>query len=1012
MKRLLLLLPILMVISLTVHAQINDGLLPFQGKLTSDGIPVTGSREFVFSISSIGWTETHPAVAILDGYYSVVLGSTPDNGLPRGLFDDVNVLELSITVGGVALSPVNIYAPLRSNNLPRKTSIDAANVGTADTVFHIEVNADVNRALQVDLNGTGTKYAIRGNVTSTGVDAEYKAGVFGSATGDGAASLSGVYGQAFGTGIYNSGVEGTAGGAGNGATGFGTGSYNTGVLGTALNNAWGNTGVFGRTQGTVGVDNIGVVGESGINDATTTVSNTGLLGRANGPGINYGIMAFAEGGVTNWAGQFNGDVNIDGSLFINGQPFAEGGGTSTLDTIVTKSLTVKDNGDKVSLRLFQHPTNLNYNALFAYDSLGNGVGWFGTNGAGNGFMQIYGIDKTDTSYLGGTLVMNASWQNNLPVLFMEGSNEAPYTSLLMMGGEYSPDTQRESGYFELNTKQRVIDGKGPAARINIVDNGLDVASEGGEFILNGANTPNFQVSSKSLENADHVSLNMFGSKDDGGGWFQSNINLDVTTDGVWDYGNMVFTNSQNGGVGTTPLEFTGNFEGSTHGGITVRNTDNLPRVQIDGFGRIRLPGADGAYWNWFNNTINGDNSSNGSAQVAKIAPDGTYEMGTGMSGGYFYMDSKPSFNMLVEMGAFPDPNGNNQSFLRLNSDDRASAGKPSAISLSVVNDVAGPDPTGAGGEFILSGNNSPNFQVGVKTWENTDYPYLNLFGSKSDGVGWTLSNISMDVFNAGNYDAGTLFMYNTLDAVSYETVNLQSSGQNGSGQLVLRDSAASQDLILLHDDGGTGGALDVWAYGNTNITSVKSSGVQIGVDVFNNGIQLVYDPIGDPLLEMFSAGAPTITMNGTTGIINAVTVNQTSDKRYKKNIVTLENALDKTMQLRGVSYNWKDENKTQANQIGVIAQEVEEVYPEFVHTNAEGMKSVNYSQMVAVLIEAIKELDAKVVSLEAENEKLKAELNKAQQNEIDELRNEIESIKSLLIIPTGSGNSLGAVSNQ
>lgn len=51
--------------------------------------------------------------------------------------------------------------------------------------------------------------------------------------------------------------------------------------------------------------------------------------------------------------------------------------------------------------------------------------------------------------------------------------------------------------------------------------------------------------------------------------------------------------------------------------------------------------------------------------------------------------------------------------------------------------------------------------------------------------------------------------------------------------------------------------------------------------------------------------------------------------------------------------------------MGVIAQELEAVYPELVHTDAAGFKSVNYAQITPVLIEAIKELAARNTALEA-----------------------------------------------
>ena len=88
-----------------------------------------------------------------------------------------------------------------------------------------------------------------------------------------------------------------------------------------------------------------------------------------------------------------------------------------------------------------------------------------------------------------------------------------------------------------------------------------------------------------------------------------------------------------------------------------------------------------------------------------------------------------------------------------------------------------------------------------------------------------------------------------------------------------------------------------------------------------------------------------------------------SDAKLKTDIHTINNALGIVGQLRGVSYKWLKDGKPS---IGVIAQEVEEVIPEVVHTtDYEGkeVKSVDYGKMVGVLINAINELKAEVEEL-------------------------------------------------
>jgi len=86
-----------------------------------------------------------------------------------------------------------------------------------------------------------------------------------------------------------------------------------------------------------------------------------------------------------------------------------------------------------------------------------------------------------------------------------------------------------------------------------------------------------------------------------------------------------------------------------------------------------------------------------------------------------------------------------------------------------------------------------------------------------------------------------------------------------------------------------------------------------------------------------------------------------SDINLKKNIEVIPNALDKVMQIRGVTFDRKDIETSR--QSGVIAQEIEKVLPEVVDTNEEGIKSVAYGNLVGLLIEAIKEQQVQIKEL-------------------------------------------------
>lgn len=90
-----------------------------------------------------------------------------------------------------------------------------------------------------------------------------------------------------------------------------------------------------------------------------------------------------------------------------------------------------------------------------------------------------------------------------------------------------------------------------------------------------------------------------------------------------------------------------------------------------------------------------------------------------------------------------------------------------------------------------------------------------------------------------------------------------------------------------------------------------------------------------------------------------------SDKRLKENIKPIENALAKIESIGGYSFDWNDKQQTYTGtDIGVLAQEIEAIAPELVIDRETGFKAVRYEKLVAVLIEGIKELSAKVNELE------------------------------------------------
>jgi hypothetical protein len=105
------------------------------------------------------------------------------------------------------------------------------------------------------------------------------------------------------------------------------------------------------------------------------------------------------------------------------------------------------------------------------------------------------------------------------------------------------------------------------------------------------------------------------------------------------------------------------------------------------------------------------------------------------------------------------------------------------------------------------------------------------------------------------------------------------------------------------------------------------------------------------------------TYHPSTGIATAVDFVSSSDARYKENILPVMDALAKVNAMRGVHYNRKDDPDKRV-EMGMIAQELRQVCPELVWSNTDGMLSISYARVVAVLVEAMKEQTARIKALE------------------------------------------------
>ena len=180
------------------------------------------------------------------------------------------------------------------------------------------------------------------------------------------------------------------------------------------------------------------------------------------------------------------------------------------------------------------------------------------------------------------------------------------------------------------------------------------------------------------------------------------------------------------------------------------------------------------------------------------------------------------------------------------------------------------------------------------------------------------------------------------------------------------------DLQIYHDGSNTqfvNGTGQVFFLSDTAIKFKDAGGNETFAAFNDNGaVDLYFD--NSKKLETVTGG---IAVTGAITATGDVTAFSSSDKTLKENISNIEKAVDKVSKINGVYYNWTlDAQEKYAHfgkekEVGVIAQNVEEVLPEIVQTREDGTKAVKYERLCALLIEAIKELKEDIEKLKKDS---------------------------------------------
>jgi len=318
--------------------------------------------------------------------------------------------------------------------------------------------------------------------------------------------------------------------------------------------------------------------------------------------------------------------------------------------------------------------------------------------------------------------------------------------------------------------------------------------------------------------------------------------------------------------------------------------------------------------------------------------------------------------------------------------------------------------TSAGGDmYFNTGGNAEAMRittsgnVGINTTSPSDFLHIRT------GIGWgaritytgdnsylRFSSNQIAAFNSSNNGTDLYFNHNAAGNILFSGTGNVGIGTTSpdtplsTARGIVINSGASNDVQIRMQNNGTGSAgsdggllsisgsqMYLWNYEASNLIFGTNNSERMRIDSSGNigigttSISYRVDISGDARILSGSLGVG-VAPNATDGRIDAsndIVAYQTSDQRLKENVTPIENALEKVKSLTGVEFDWIEEHKHihgyEGHDTGIIAQQVQAVMPTAVRTNDTGYLSVRYEKLIGLLIEANKELAARVEELES-----------------------------------------------
>ena len=358
-------------------------------------------------------------------------------------------------------------------------------------------------------------------------------------------------------------------------------------------------------------------------------------------------------------------------------------------------------------------------------------------------------------------------------------------------------------------------------------------------------------------------------------------------------------------------------------------------------------------------------------------------------------------------GSNPDIPGDTSLLMRVNSDGNVGIGtaEPDA-KLEVSGGNAKIHGTESGSWlFIDSPDATSGMQVGFNSVEDANVWVVEekplVFGTSNTG--------RMRIDAEGNVGIGTSSPGAKLEVASTNSSQLTlrntntTNGTAGYGNLWADNNGlwlqghgdTSGEAIILNGNGGNvgigttspdekltvDGDIKLRGYGKLHFSNTSDK-TYINSPASDT---MAFYNTGEEVMRINAAGKVGIGTNDpdemleVSGSVKSNGTILTSDSRFKQNIKPISAALEKVSALRGVHFDWKkdqfpEKNFADGTQLGLIAQEVESVFPEVVSTDANGLKSVNYPALIAPLVQSIHTLKLQNEALQSELQEIKNEL--------------------------------------